>query len=253
MSPLHTTLASLGLTPSQIQVFLCCLEYGSLSVARIAHLIHLPRTTVHGYVQDLAEQGLLTANKQTHGTMYQAISPDHLIALLHNKQDRLTQLIQQVEDIKPTLTQLSQKQFALPKIQYYQWLESIESIYKKIPPQTPIWACIDIAVAEYSLWWSVEKLSQTFGHITGDIQELVIDNPAGRHYASLIHRPNHEIRYIDPTQFQWEISLPSDTFCDNTAVHYLSYDSAMIALEIKHPPLMQTRKAMFTIIREHCK
>lgn len=246
MSPLHTSLVALGLTPRQAQIFLYCQEYGSLSVSRLAQLMEIPRTTIHGYVQEMLQSGFLTCTTHQHGAMYQSVSPDHLILRLREQQEQLEQQIKTITDMKPSLLSLSEQQRHLPKVRYYQWRESLEAIYKKFSDSEVGFAYFDAAVAAHSLWWSVEKLTQTFSQISGSLRELVVDNEAGRIYAHGIRNPHHQIKLLDPTRF--DLQFPTDTICCDETLYYISYDRNMIVLEISHTPFYQSTQTMFDII-----
>ncbi len=65
-------------------------------------------------------KNFLIATKGTQGNYYSSITPDEIISLLQKKRNTYEDLIQKVEDIKPTLLENIHLNKALPKIKYYE-------------------------------------------------------------------------------------------------------------------------------------
>jgi len=242
---LLSTLTALWLSEVESHIYLVCLEYWSIPASTIAKYVAIPRTTVYNYTTHLLKKQVLIETKNNSGTLYGAQHPDIIISLLKQEQNRLWWLVTQIEDIKDTLLSLSHTSEAIPKVKYYQWIESIQATYEKYVQANNWFAYFDVTVACKHLWRTPEQAANIFSHVQWSIKELVVDNDMWRQYASYIKNPNHAVKFLSQ-----ENTFLTDTICFDGIIHYISFDNTKLVVEIKHENIFQSHKNIFMALRE---
>ena len=230
----------------EAKIFILCMEFDMLPASTIAKRLGIPRTTVYNHINSLLQQQFLVTHTDSKGMMYSAIDPDMLILLLKKRTKQTQSLIQEIEDIKPTLYAQHQTSSMTPKIKYYQGQEAVDLIYDSY--QKSIWwfAYFDPKIAMDALGYTVEKLAKTFSKVRGSIREILVNNKEWKAYKSLISNPKHKIKLLT---LGTEQSIPTDTICFDGVMYYVSYGKSMMVLEVNHPAMYQTHKTIFDQLR----
>ena len=131
MDTLHNNLITLGLSDEEIQVYLAALEQGSVSVLELAKTTKIPRTTVYLLIDSLVENGLLNLTVKGKKKRYMPAKPREILILGKNKQQRLAQSLQELEQEIPQLDAMYRTQHSIPQIQYYQGTDEVKKIYEE--------------------------------------------------------------------------------------------------------------------------
>jgi sugar-specific transcriptional regulator TrmB len=93
----HEILEDIGLTGSEIKVFIALLEVGSSSAGKIVEKSGLQNAVVHRAFHSLAEKGLITYILEGKIKQYQAIEPKLLLSFLDEKREKLKKVIPELE------------------------------------------------------------------------------------------------------------------------------------------------------------
>jgi len=89
-------LKDLGLTDSEIKVYLTLLELGSTSAGSVIDRSGLQNPVVHRAFHSLTAKGLVTFIYEGKIKRYQAADPEHLLEYIDEKKDRVQQLLPQL-------------------------------------------------------------------------------------------------------------------------------------------------------------
>jgi sugar-specific transcriptional regulator TrmB len=249
MDSLQNILETMWLTSPEIEIFMICQKYGRLSATWITRYMHMPRSTVYGYIEKLCEKWLLVSTKGTQGNYFTTISPDELIALLQNQKNTYNEMIERLEIIKPTLLQEIHNQKNLPQVKYYEWIESVAVVYDKTNKGEIKCYLSDIDAILSSLWRDIKKLVREFIKNKWYYKEILIDSPNARAYVreknKIVKKKNYQTKFL-----KWNVSLKSSNcLIDNTYFH-IAYDNRVTALEINNPIFYGVQKMLFDMLWE---
>ncbi len=115
-------LKNIGLTASEIKIYLYLLEHGLASAPKIARATLIARPNCYGIIQKLIERKLVAAYPQGKRSVYGANDP---IALERYEESRL----QSIKDLIPDLALLSQSKGDKPKIKFLKGFEEVKQIW----------------------------------------------------------------------------------------------------------------------------
>ncbi|MFA6064650.1 MAG: helix-turn-helix domain-containing protein [archaeon] len=90
-------LEGLGLTKSEIKLYISLLETGTTKVGRIIEKSGLASSAVHNCLNSLSEKGLLTYVKKGKIKHYQAVAPKRLIEIIDEKRKRILEVLPELE------------------------------------------------------------------------------------------------------------------------------------------------------------
>jgi len=119
---IETQLAAIGLTKSEIRVYLFLLESGVSTPPQVSRGTKIARTNCYNILQALKEKKLIEEQKKGKRKAYLASDPEALLRSLERKKEA-------VERLLPDLRALYTVQKNKPKITFYDGLEQIKDIY----------------------------------------------------------------------------------------------------------------------------
>ena len=93
-------IGDIGLTGTEAKVYLALLESGSTTAGEIAKKIKSYRRNVYDFLDKLIERGLVSIvikNKKRH---YDAVEPEKLLNILHEKEENLLRILPQLESYR---------------------------------------------------------------------------------------------------------------------------------------------------------
>lgn len=90
-------LEDIGLTGSEIKVFICLLESGASPAGKIIEKSHLQSAVVHRAFRSLIEKGLITYILEGKIGIYQTVEPKLLLNYLDEKMGKLEKIIPELE------------------------------------------------------------------------------------------------------------------------------------------------------------
>ncbi len=125
-------LKKLGLTDKEIAIYLKVLEYGSLSVRRLAELTAINRGTAYDVLKNLEEQGLVRYQDRNGRQYFAAEEPEILDELLARRLSELEDTKLQLGELIPELKALSGSKDMRPVSKYYEGKEGIHIVLDDI-------------------------------------------------------------------------------------------------------------------------
>lgn len=117
-----SVLEELGLTNTEIKVYISLLELGTSSAGAILEKSKLPNSTVHRDLNSLIEKGLINFVKEGKRKVYQATNPENFVNFIDEKKRRFLEI----------LPQLKQKQSSVKREEsagVYKGIKGIKEVY----------------------------------------------------------------------------------------------------------------------------
>jgi sugar-specific transcriptional regulator TrmB len=120
-----TVLKQAGLNNNEIEVYLCLIRLGSITVSRISQETNLHRSNLYDTIEKLQNKGLVSHIIKNNIKYYQAAPPTRILEYLKEKLNIVSSII-------PDLTKLSE----LPKektiVELYKGKEGLKTVFKDI-------------------------------------------------------------------------------------------------------------------------
>ena len=140
-------LEELGLTGTEIKVYVSLLELGSSSAGYILEKSKLPNSTVHRDLNSLIEKGLISFVREGKRKVYQSTNPENFVSFIDDKKRRFLEI----------LPELKQKQGSLNK-------EELAGVYKGVKGIKEVYSMmINSGGKEYNTFGGGEVTSKVMG------------------------------------------------------------------------------------------
>jgi sugar-specific transcriptional regulator TrmB len=158
-------LEQLKLSNKEIAIYLAVLKHGKISVADLARLTEIQRTTIYSAIQNLVHMGFLIEELGGAKKFYLPGSPESLRGLYKADEETWTKKKQLIEEVIRDAKKLGNVgSYNPPKIRFVQE-EQIESfLYEQIPT----W--IESIIVTDKTWWGFQD------HIFAEMFETWIDH-----------------------------------------------------------------------------
>lgn len=238
----------LWLDDSEIKVFSTCYQHGSLSVASLARILWISRSTVHGIVSRLEANAFLISNHYSTTTLYDAISYTQLVHLVEAKQKNYISLLWDLEKQKEYLKWLYQTRVSQSIITYYSAQELNTLMYDKILLASHVKSIWDID------WWKkvfgldsrqIMKLPRIS---TGITQRILADSPLARKYITLHQSDKYQLKLLPEGQ-----GSKADLMIMEWSVYHWSYADKKQWFQVTESVFYQTAVVMFDALRNSLK
>ncbi|MFA5953170.1 MAG: helix-turn-helix domain-containing protein [Candidatus Pacearchaeota archaeon] len=115
-------LEELGLTKTEIKIYLTLLELGFSSAGKILVKSKLPNSTVHRDLNSLIEKGLISFILNGKRKIYSATNPENFFEFIEDKKRRF-------EEILPGLKEKQEKSVEKESASIYQGIKGIKEVY----------------------------------------------------------------------------------------------------------------------------
>ncbi len=240
---LHT-LAELGLSERESEVYLACLSLGSARVLDIARFSGVKRTTIYSLIESLKQKGLVTLELKGLKQYVVAEHPEKLATLLEEKRERFSKTL-------PELTALYNLKGDEGIIKYYEGLPAIKSIYESLLKEMrPHEDYLVMSKPDDWVRWD-EEFFVNFLFKRGEIARGI-----DVQIRSLLQKtPRAEMMQKEQQRFFQTVKiLPSQTKLSTNLVitprkvviHQLH--PPIIAMVVENPSIIQMHKEMFEIM-----
>lgn len=120
-----TALLDLGFKQHEIDIYLALLEAGTTTAGKLATKTHIHRRTTYDTLESLKEKGIVTYFEKDGVISFTAVSPERLIDLCKERENRISQLLPQLKEKQRVLTSSNQASV-------YQGLRAIKSVFEDI-------------------------------------------------------------------------------------------------------------------------
>lgn len=241
---LEKLLTKLGLDNAEVTVFSTCYQHGELSVASIARILGISRSTVHGIVARLEASGLLTANQFSTTTLYQSKGYDDLLAYAHMKQQEYTWLIAEFEEQKEYLQGLYETRISAPIITYYSAQELNTRMYDKILSSEHVRSIRDIDRGKHIFGLDIQQIMKLPRISPGITQRILVNSPLAQRYVNLHQSDKYQLKLLP----EWQ-GEKSDLMIMEGSVYHGSYVERRQWFQVTEPVFYNASCLMFDALR----
>ncbi|KKQ27522.1 MAG: Transcriptional regulator, TrmB [Candidatus Magasanikbacteria bacterium GW2011_GWC2_37_14] len=238
-------LVKIGLEEKQAKVYLACLQLGTSPVLAIAKDSGLKRPTVYLVLDDLEKMDLIEEVKKGKKTLYQAKSPDNIIA---NLSEKLTL----AKNSLPTLKTIHNFDPQKPQIKIAEGVSGVRSIYNGIftylshhpSEELIIFGALKDATENFQTS-VIDYFYETMSNSHNSIREIGNDDTETRQYFRKSNRLNsaHEIRLIrDEGIFE-----QTDNMLYGNTLVIFSVKKEIFAIVIESKTIVNTYRTLFNM------
>lgn len=125
---LEKELTKLGLSEKEASVYMAATQLGPSPVQKISQKAKVNRATTYVIIDSLMQMGVMSTYDEGKKTFYVAEKPDHLVDYFTNKEQELSEKIDNLKDILPELRMLHNDYSDKPKVKYYEGFEGLKSV-----------------------------------------------------------------------------------------------------------------------------
>lgn len=125
---IESILASIGLRPNEIQIYLALLQSGTTYVSRLVQEVPIPKATIYDILESLEKRWLVHSYIHAKTTKYTAENPEILEHILSKEAKNIKIKQNQLATILPELYGMQDKYFGVPKIRMYQGEEGMRTV-----------------------------------------------------------------------------------------------------------------------------
>ncbi len=125
---IQALLQNLGLTKTEIRVYLKALEVGEVSITQLAKHAAIHRVEAYAIVDKLLERGLLQQSVARHGKTVWAKHPRELNEIIKRDQRRLKKIELKYEELLPDLAALYKGSGFRPRVQFFEGIHGLEQM-----------------------------------------------------------------------------------------------------------------------------
>lgn len=249
---LTRTLARLGLTPEEVEIYLHLLENGTKSALEVSREIHMARTRVYRLLDKLETSGLVTQKFDTLGLKFTASPYQQLELLVAQRQSELDSLRASMPSVFAQLGALHRKSLSGSKVYYHHGIDGLKHV-----TWNSLRARRELRIMEVSENMTAflppefsEKVREEFAIRKTHIKQLT-NQPRIHAFTKIVHHVRlWEARYIDPK----ELTIKSEILIYNDIMalyHYLNND--IFCVEIESADLARMQTQIFDFIWSHAK
>ena len=125
MMELINVLEQYGFSPREAKVYLAVLELWIAPASSIARRLDENRVTVYSVLKSLKKKGIAYETQKWGTSYYGVIEPEKLLEQQKEK-------IRKLEEKMPEFIALANVWWVKPKVYYFEWLEWIKQVFKKV-------------------------------------------------------------------------------------------------------------------------
>ena len=177
-------LAQLGLTKNEISAYTKLLETGPLPVQKLAQLLHINRTSMYVYVDELIEKGVITKIVQGTQSQVESVPPHEVLQKLLEEKEQATK---NLKEQLPTMAQAfltafpEVKQSSDAEIRYYKGRQGVKKIYEEVLKSKEIRSYVNIEDVLSTFPENRKLFDNAFNNnLTMKMFEIVEDSPKAR-------------------------------------------------------------------------
>lgn len=122
----------LNLKPEHTIVYSALLESGPLPAGKLAKRLNMPRSSLYGFLNDLAQKGLVLQSEKMAVKLWQAAMPEKVNEILNDQVNQIEKAKKSFANILPDLQARQKTDFITPKFTYYEGVDSVKQMLKDV-------------------------------------------------------------------------------------------------------------------------
>jgi predicted transcriptional regulator len=213
-------LLQLGLSESEISVFVVLLESGPSSVQDISRASGINRVTIYSALEHLEKRGLVAETKKGARRLFVAERPEELKTILEDKREDIQKIHFDLESlVLPVLKAIDLNQENKPEIRFYEGLEGIYKVYEYMLESHDIIGCGSYdSVMRVSSQKEEEKYFHRIKHKRVFYRAILEDTPTNRKFAAIAKGIAH-FKFLEEG-----VKLSADIHAYGDEVALMSYE-----------------------------
>jgi len=129
---LDTIFEKLQLKEEHTLVYSTLLESGPLPAGKLATRLAMPRSSLYGFLEDLAQKGLVLKSGKMAIKIWQAAPPEKVQEVLNDQINQIEKAKSSFANLLPDLQAKQKTDFITPKFTFYEGQEGIRQIIKDV-------------------------------------------------------------------------------------------------------------------------
>lgn len=129
---LDSIFVNFGLKREHSDAYLALLEGGIMPAGKLAKHLGVPRSTVYGLLEDLAQSGLVLQNEKSNVKLWQAAAPETIKTIINEKINALEGTRTGFESMLESLKKSQKTDFLSPKFHYYEGVDEMKMMIKDV-------------------------------------------------------------------------------------------------------------------------
>src|SRR3989344_250234 len=121
-------LIPMGLSESEINVFLAMVQVGPEAISRIAKMAGHNRVSVYDILRRLSEKGLVRQITRGGVKKYEAVEPGVILRKLNEEKETIEEKLVVFKDLRPELNALYGGRYDQPSVSFYEGLQGVKNI-----------------------------------------------------------------------------------------------------------------------------
>jgi sugar-specific transcriptional regulator TrmB len=126
---IENVLKELGLTDSEVKVYLTLLELGDSTRTNIVNKSKIAGSKVYDILEKLKQKGLVTIYIKDKIKHFKPVSPKQILNYIEDKKDSIVSMKQQAENILPQLLLMFNSSKADEEVELYEGLKGLQAIF----------------------------------------------------------------------------------------------------------------------------
>ncbi|EKE15933.1 MAG: Transcriptional regulator, TrmB [uncultured bacterium] len=151
---LDTIFEKIGLKREHSDLYLALLESGIMPAGKLAKHLNMPRSTVYGLLEDLAQEGLVLQNEKNNVKLWQAVNPETIKTIINEKINGLENTRSGFESMLESLKKSQKTDFMSPKFHYFEGADEMQMMLKNVLLYNDL---------ETELCWPVKDITRVLG------------------------------------------------------------------------------------------
>lgn len=125
-------LEKIGLTKTEIKIYLTLLKLGQSTTTNIVKDAKIHASKVYEFLEKLIQKGLVSYTIKSNKKHFRATDPDFLKEFLKEKRNKIKEQEKEIDAILPQLRSLKKYEKDIIKSETYEGLRGVKSVYEKI-------------------------------------------------------------------------------------------------------------------------
>lgn len=213
-------LLQLGLSESEINIYVVLLESGPASVQGISRASGINRVTIYSALEHLEKRGLVAETKKGARRLFVAERPEELKTIVEEKGEEIQKIHLDLENlVLPVLKGINVNQENKPEIRFYEGLEGIYKVYEQMLESHDIIGCGSYdSVMKVSSQKEEEKYFHRIKHKKVFYRAILEDTPTNRKFAAIAKGIAH-FKFLEEG-----VKLSADIHAYSDSVALMSYE-----------------------------
>lgn len=127
-----TILENLGLTKSEIKIYLALLKIGQSSITLLVKESEVPSAKIYEFLNRLIEKGLVSYVIKSNKRYFSAANPESLKNIIKQNKEKINEQENKINQLIPQLKEIQLEQKDAISSEIYEGLKGLKSVYEKI-------------------------------------------------------------------------------------------------------------------------